>query len=237
MSVTTLQTQIDGIRRALEQVADAERKAWAEGYHPTSREVIGVKIPDLRRISKDLDKRFKKSAPEDVIEFAKALVTSNIFEHQLIAYEIVSRHKGAMLALQERDLKVLGQDLDNWLAVDTFAALVAGPLWRNGQLPDVTIQKWAQSKDRWWRRAAVVCTVALNQKARGGTGDALRTLDICRLVASDQDEMVAKGLSWALRELAKRDTKPVRAFITEYEEVLSARVKREVQRKVTTGRK
>ncbi len=49
--------------------------------------------------------------------------------------------------------------------------------------------------------------------------------------------MVAQSLSWALRELAKRDPTPVVQFLTKHDEVLAARVKREVRRKTETGRK
>jgi len=104
-------------------------------------------------------------------------------------------------------------------------------------IPEKLIEHWANSENRWWRRVAVVCTVALNQKARGGIGDATRTINICGMVASDQDEMVAKALSWALRELVKREPEPVVAFIEKHEAVLPARVKREVCSKIKTGRK
>lgn len=80
-----------------------------------------------------------------------------------------------------------------------------------------------------------MCTVALNQKARGGAGDAARTCAVCRVVAADRDDKVIKSLSWALRELAKRDPAPVAQFLTDHNEVLAARVKREVRRKIETG--
>jgi 3-methyladenine DNA glycosylase AlkD len=79
--------------------------------------------------------------------------------------------------------------------------------------------------------------VALNQKARGGEGDPERTLKICSLVAADQEDMVAKSLSWALRELAKREAEPVVEFVNENESILPKRVVREVRRKIETGRK
>ena len=53
----------------------------------------------------------------------------------------------------------------------------------------------------------------------------------------DRDDMVVKALSWALRELAKRDPKPVVAFIEQFGERLAARVIREVQNKLNTGLK
>ncbi|HUS10646.1 MAG TPA: DNA alkylation repair protein, partial [Pyrinomonadaceae bacterium] len=65
--------------------------------------------------------------------------------------------------------------------------------------------RWARSKNRWLRRTALVSTVPLNNKARGGRGDSERTLMICEMLLDDRDDMVIKALSWALRELSKRD--------------------------------
>ena len=77
----------------------------------------------------------------------------------------------------------------------------------------------------------------MNVRSQGGKGDAPRTLQVCRLLAADPDDMVVKALSWALRELVGHDPRAVRAFLDEYEMVLAGRVKREVQHKLETGLK
>jgi 3-methyladenine DNA glycosylase AlkD len=56
-------------------------------------------------------------------------------------------------------------------------------------------------------------------------------------VLDDKDDMVVKALSWALRELAKRDPQSVRAFILEHEPRLAPRILREVRNKLNTGLK
>jgi len=94
-----------------------------------------------------------------------------------------------------------------------------------------------QSDDHWIRRIAVVSTVALNQKARGGKGDSEKTLYICRLVVDDHQEMITKALSWALRELAKIEIKQVANFIEENGDRLHKRVLREVKHKLDFGTK
>ena len=121
--------------------------------------------------------------------------------------------------------------------MDCFACYLSGPAWREGQIDDQTIEDWATSKDRWWRRAALVSTVPLNVKARGGRGDTPRTLRICSLLIDDRDEMVVKAQSWALRALVARDPDAVRRFLAENESRLPALVRREVQAKLRTGRK
>ena len=53
----------------------------------------------------------------------------------------------------------------------------------------------------------------------------------------DQDEMVEKALSWALRELAKRDHAAVAWFLDRFRERVMPRVAREVTTKLETGLK
>jgi 3-methyladenine DNA glycosylase AlkD len=114
---------------------------------------------------------------------------------------------------------------------DAYEALL------KGQISDEAILAWARSDDPWWRRAALVSTVALNVRSHGGKGDLPRTLQICRLLVGDQHDMVVKALSWALRELVVHDAAKVQEFLDQYEAELAPRVKREVGNKLRTGLK
>ena len=115
--------------------------------------------------------------------------------------------------------------------------MVAGPVWREGRVTDTAVLRWAGSEDRWWRRTAIVVTVALNQKARGGRGDTPRTLMMCERLAGDRDDMVVKGLSWALRELLVRDREAAEGFLKRHGDGVAARVRREVGNKLASGLK
>ena len=53
----------------------------------------------------------------------------------------------------------------------------------------------------------------------------------------DRDPMVFKALSWALRELAKRDAQLVSEFLKKERNKLAPQVLREVQNKLATGLK
>jgi 3-methyladenine DNA glycosylase AlkD len=159
------------------------------------------------------------------------------YGHRWVAYELVRGHKGAFERLAEAELEELGKGIDSWWAVDSFARTLSGPAWLEGLVPDELIHKWARSEDRWWRRAALVSTVALNVRSHGGQGDVPRTLAVCRLLVDARDDMVVKALSWALRELVVHDPEAVRGFLEEYGERLAARVKREVRNKLATGLK
>jgi 3-methyladenine DNA glycosylase AlkD len=190
----------------------------------------------MRALRRQYSKRTKRLSAGDVINIAAALIAHRRV-HRFIGDELIANHPDALKSLGRTQLEQLGSGISSWDEVDCFACFLSGPCWREGQIDDNTVMEWARSKDRWWRRAALVSTVPLNVKARGGPGDARRTLRICRLLVDDRDEMVAKALSWALRALVDRDADAVRQFLQENEPRLPAIVRREVRNKLATGRK
>ena len=173
---------------------------------------------------------------DEVLELATRLCRLNEHRYMWAGSLIVRRHPTAFRRVCWEFLEPIGNLMDDWGKVDMLASL-AGPAWRARQVSDARVLRWTRSESRWWRRAALVCTVFLNRKARGGTGDTPRTLAVCEVLAGDKDDMVAKGLSWALRDLIAHDREAVERFLQEHEGQLPALVKREVLSKLTTGRK
>jgi 3-methyladenine DNA glycosylase AlkD len=158
-------------------------------------------------------------------------------DYRSMAYELIRDHRAAFQSIGEAELEEFGQGINSWWTVDAFARTLSGPAWLKGQVPDELFDKWAHSDDLWWRRAALVSTVALNLRSHGGYGDVPRTLAVCRLLVDDHEDMVVKALSWALRELVVHDRQAVEVFLREHEHVLAGRVKREVGSKLRTGLK
>jgi 3-methyladenine DNA glycosylase AlkD len=193
--------------------------------------------PAVRTVRRHFSAQLREAAATEVIRLALQLLKVPGWEHRVVAYELVRHHPPARAAVGEKELAQFGAGMDCWGAVDCFACYLAGPAWRAGQIDSQVVHDWARSADRWWRRAALVSTVPLNNKSQGGRGDAALTLAVCRMLLADRDDMVVKAMSWALRELAKRDHASVRAFLAEHAMRLAPRVLREVGNKLTTGRK
>jgi 3-methyladenine DNA glycosylase AlkD len=193
--------------------------------------------PSHRRVRRALSKKLQNAAPSTVIRLADALVRRGKAADRLIAFEIVASHPLAFAALNEAKLLRWSRVVSSWDSVDLFGCTLGGQAWRAGIISDATVAAWTRSQDRWRRRLALVCTVPLNSRARGGQGDATRTLRICESLVNDRDDMVVKALSWALRELAKRESAVVRSFLDRHDDRLAGRVKREVANKLKTGKK
>ena len=222
---------------ALEQKSVAERREKAASYFPSRMRVLGVPVPAQRKILRSIARALRGASSEAVLAFARDLLATGVHEARQIAFELVAGRADVMAGLDGAAVEALGQGNDNWASVDCFGVYVAGPAWRSGALSDDRVRAWTASPDRWWRRTALVATVALNVKSRGGSGDAARTIWVCEALVADGDPMVVKALSWALRSLVGVAPKEVRAFLSRHGDAVPALVRREVGNKLETGLK
>lgn len=232
-----VRTTMEETHRAIEEPTLAGVPALAQEIDERLSSLRGARTEDLREVRREFSARLKDAAPHVLIELATLLLEVPRIEYRFIAYELIHHHPSAQSHLNAWQLEQLGRGIASWAAVDCFAIYLAGPAWRERRVPNSLIHGWARSADRWWRRAAVVSTVPLNSKAQGGRVDTYRTLQVCRIIERDRDPMVAKALSWALRELAKHDPRAVREYLADRKDVLAALVLREVSNKLATGLK
>ncbi len=189
----------------------------------------------MRAIRRKYSRELKGAPAEFMLALARELVRTD--SHRWVAFELLHDHPEAFGCLGQRELEEFGSGINSWWRVDEFARTLAGPAWLRGQIGDEVVIRWANSEDPWWRRAALVSTVAWNVRSQGGPGNVPKTLRICELLAGDPKEMVVKALSWALRELAPHDAGAVEAFLQAHDSELAPRVKREVRNKLRTGLK
>jgi len=225
------------ILEALSDLGSADRREKSKTYFPTSQKVMGVTNPDIQALLKEIRIKYGPGSPDTWIDLCKALVGTGVFECQVLAFEMIGRDRKLLDVLEYSDLSALGKNLDNWASVDHFSVGIFGVLWGRGVVQDRHIDVLLKSNNFWERRVAIVSTVALNLKSRGGKGDTPRTIAVCERVVDDHHDMIQKALSWALRELSKRDHKAVYLFTERNQNRLASRVVREVNHKLDFGTK
>lgn len=221
----------------LENVAASRHNTLGVPNFQTNMKRLGVSSPLIKTVVNNWSNVLYDFTPQKWIELCIRLTQTDVFEGQILAYELLWKNKKALANLTEHQILELGSTLDNWVSVDSYSTMIAGWHWREGTLSDTQILTWLKSDNHWLRRAAVVCTISLNLGSKGGTGEPKRTLMVCERVINDRDELVVKALSWALRVLSKTDKHAVRNFIEKHRERLHPRVWREVLAKIETGRK
>ena len=194
-----------------------------------------IDTPSVRSLRRRYSKVLVDESPKTVLRFVRSLLDGAGWAERVVAWEVLAGHDRAFGLLNDRLVEEMAHGLSDWSSVDLLGVTVLGQAWRVGLVTDSKILAWGRSRDRWRRRLALVATVPLNSRARGGSGDARKTLRVCRLLLGDSDDMVIKAMSWSLRELAKQDPTVVERFLLNEGGRLSPRVKREVLNKLRTG--
>jgi hypothetical protein len=188
----------------------------------------------MRAVRVALSRQLKGALPPEVVAAAYRLKDRGL---DWMGWELIYAHKPTLRSLDVATVEALGQGIASWQQTDAFGMIVAGPAWLHGRIVEADIRRWAKSGDLWWRRAALVATTGLNNKSRGGRGDAPRTLAIVEMLIDDREDMIVKAVSWALRMLASWQPEAVRAFMDQHDDRMAARVRREVRNKLETGYK
>jgi 3-methyladenine DNA glycosylase AlkD len=191
----------------------------------------------VRTVRRRHSKALIEASPQTVLAVADAFLIGSSAAERLLGAELLVARLDAVRRLSGARVERWAEGLASWGSIDMYGVTVAGVAWREGRVSDSQVMRWARSSDRWRRRLALVATVPLNSRARGGSGDAVRTLRVCADLVADRDDMVVKALSWALRELSKTDPESVARFVRKEGSRLASRVLREVTSKLETGRK
>ncbi|MFO7862535.1 MAG: DNA alkylation repair protein, partial [Salinivirgaceae bacterium] len=175
---------------------DEQRRTMAMRNFPTKLEIIGVTSPDIKKIVKETIAETQQYSIAAKKELVWDLLQTNYHECHHLAYHFLEQEKKTLAALTAQECKNYAVCIDNWVLSDTYSTFVLGVLWRDGRITDEDIYQLVNAEDVWEKRCALVSTVALNQKARGGKGDVPRTIALCQKAVADKRPMIVKALSW-----------------------------------------
>jgi 3-methyladenine DNA glycosylase AlkD len=205
MTAVTVRKRLRGL--ACEKVA--QTAAWffktGPGQYGEGDVFIGVRVPVLRRLARDC-----KALPMTDVE---DLLHSEIHEERLLALLTL------VLAVSQGDPAKRKEVFDfylkntkyvnNWDLVDASAPhLVGSYLADKSRRP---LYRLVQSTSLWERRIAVVATQYFIRRE-----DFADTLKICRLLLADREDLIHKAAGWMLREVGKRHTPTLEAFLQEH---------------------
>lgn len=187
---------------ALRSVADTGRLPGMARVGIRVDRAIGVSVPHIRRIAK----RAGTDHP-----LAMALWDTGIHEARMLATLVADP-----AALTEAQTESWARGLDSWdvgdFAADLFAATPAR---------DRTIRAWARRQEPFVKRCAfaMIARRAVSDKA-ASDASFVRLFPLIRRAAEDDRNEVKKAVSWALRQIGKRNRALNAAAATEAERLL-----------------
>ena len=167
---------------------------------------LGVRVPQVRKIAKvnqDL------SMPE-----VEKLMASKFHEVRLCGLVILTfKYKTSRDAIVHKKLfdfylkQLKAGRINNWDLIDVTAPII-GQYLIGSRSSMQLLKKLARSKSVWQRRAAIMFTFAYLR-----AGEVKPTIEISKILLTDDHDLIQKAVGWALREVGKIDSKLLRDFL------------------------
>jgi 3-methyladenine DNA glycosylase AlkD len=194
----------DHIRRVL---LDGGSAPHAEGVQHFFKEEIksrGWYTGELRKVAV----RFRRAIVREqglpfLIKVADDLFSGDVLEEKVFAVLLLEKLTDQFSDREFRLFESWLKRISSWAEHDGLVHYLIAPLIAAQPSRLKNVFRWADSPDRWHRRAACVALIQ-------GTRQKMFFPQIVRLsnrLLADKDDMVQKGLGWLLRETAKADAK------------------------------
>ena len=106
-----------------------------------------------------------------------------------------------------------GRHINNWDLVDLSAPQIVGGSLGAGNC--AILKKLARDGDMWQRRIAILATLQFIRQRQYRP-----TLELCRILLGDKEDLMHKACGWMLREVGKRDRAPLLQFLDQYTPIM-----------------
>jgi 3-methyladenine DNA glycosylase AlkD len=201
------------VEKALVQIADKNKGEFLARFFKTGKGqyaegdvFLGITVPAQRKVASAF-----RALPLSEIGI---LISSRYHELRLTALLILvaqyekcgdEKMKETLVNFYLKNRKFV----NNWDLVDSSARQILGD-WLLDKDRSI-LYKYAVSKDLWERRISIIATHRFIMEK-----DFADTLSICEILMEDRHDLIHKATGWMLREIGKRDQKPLRGFLDKH---------------------
>jgi 3-methyladenine DNA glycosylase AlkD len=200
--------------RALEKLADPITAARDQRFHRNEDFTsYGIRNADLRELLRGFRSCFRQLSFFERLRLAERLLRSGINEEAGVAVFLLAISHSELKPEHFHHLDGFLEQFHSWATTDDFCINVLQPLLlqHREEVLDLLVT-WSASENRWKRRASVVAFV----RKIGASGDFTAVaLQRCDALKWDQDDLVRKGVGWALKDVMRGEREPVIDFVRE----------------------
>jgi 3-methyladenine DNA glycosylase AlkD len=203
---------LPAVRRRLRELGDPQDAEFlqrffrtAPGQYGAGDKFLGIRVPVTRRVARE----FRGLSLNDTI----VLLHDPWHEARLLSLILlVDAYERGTPDEREAIFRAYVKNasrVNNWDLVDTSAPQIVGAhlaTRRRGLL-----DRLARSENLWERRIAIIAT---QHFIRNGEFD--DTIRIAKRLLDDEHDLIHKAVGWMLREVGKRDIRPLEAFLEEH---------------------
>lgn len=185
----------------LRALVTPERARNEKAYLKSDLDHLGVRVPDVRRVTLKLTRTQLPRELEPTLEFTDELWATRVHELRLAAVEMLIDRADLLDAGHLPYLERLAREARTWALIDGLAPGVVGHLLVGDEGVERTLSRWAADPDFWVRRTAVL---AYLRAVPSGAVAFARFAALADPLLEDKEFFVRKALGWVLREHGKK---------------------------------
>jgi 3-methyladenine DNA glycosylase AlkD len=194
----------DHIRRVLKDGGSAPHSEEVQWFFKEEVQSRGWYTAELRKVAV----RFRRSISREMgmdflLKVADELFSGRVLEEKVFAVFLLEKHAAQLGDKEFRRFASWIDRVSSWADHDGLAHYLLAPMISAVPRRCTEVFRWAQSPNRWRRRAACVALIR-GAREKKFFGEIVR---LSNRLLRDDDDMVQKGLGWLLRETAKADPK------------------------------
>lgn len=171
---------------------------------------MGIDTPDVRKLARRFSKAFREHSWSYQVRFVQRLLNYGSDEMAHLSVFLLASSVDDIAVVDARALDSMIGAFRGWSVTDAFCIEVMQPLLERFTSDVLAVtDDWATDTSRWKRRASVV---VFTRKIGAGGCYTSQGLAACERLIADSDDLVRKGVGWALKDLMRGD----RATVLEY---------------------
>jgi len=211
-------------RARFESHADAERARKEKAYMKSELAFHGVTSTVVHASVREWAKAHPEVTRAQLHAIARHLFDTGWFDLRSAAIGVLERF---VERLGEDDLDpliALVRRAGCWAHVDWLATKIIGPIATASAHRSAHLRGWAGDADFWVRRTALL---AQHDALKRGQGDLDLFLELAEGMLEEKEFFIRKAIGWILREVSKKNPKPVAAFVKRHDARMSGVTRRE----------
>jgi 3-methyladenine DNA glycosylase AlkD len=202
------------IVRQLQKKGDAKiasKKIERAQYFGIDYKSYGIEESEEIELIRSHLNNFEQLSLEERFELAKMFYTSGFSEQANFGDAILELSVEDLTPTQYDFLDEIAGCLSNWAQTDWLCSRVVQPLLK--RFPEETLnllRKWNGCRNMWKRRASVVAFTRKIGESGMFTDEAL---ELCNNLVWDREDLVRKGVGWALKDNMRGAKKRVLDYV------------------------
>jgi 3-methyladenine DNA glycosylase AlkD len=201
----------EGLKR-LKAFPDPVRALGAQRYFKETVPFLGIAAPEMRELARELFQEIRSEwRVDEATEFCSIMLTNPYHEVRGLGILTFERYRKDFPRSTFVTIKdwLLADYCNSWALVDVLCPTSVGALLE--KYPDLVtaIKGWANSSNRWVRRASIVSFIKLAKK----TQYLEAIYEMVRSHFADHDDLIQKASGWLLREAGKTDLARLEKFL------------------------